>query len=314
MPSIYSACPRCRTTFRSGGFARCPNDGQAVVTGAGDLLVGTVLAGRYRVDEVLGQGGIGRVYRCRHVRISREYAVKVPFGELAAQAKVRRRIRNEAEAAGRLQHPNVVGIVDVGETAEGLLYLAMDLADGESLEAVIARGPIGQARALRMLTQMLEGLAHAHERGVIHRDLKPDNVIVGRDRHGRDRLRIVDFGLAVIGEHGSRFTTQGMVMGTPAYMAPEQCTGDELDARTDLFALGLVLYQMLAGRLPFDGAAVEIARDNLDTPLPALRDRAPDVAVDPRLEGLVRWLTEKRPAHRPANARAALRACSAIVL
>src|SRR6185503_18739502 len=114
------------------------------------------------------------------------------------------------------------------------------------------------------------------------------------DDRGRDRARVVDFGLAVIArEHASRFTTEGTVMGTPVYMAPEQCTGEPLDARTDLFALGLVLYQMLAGRLPFDGSAVEIARDNLERPLPPLRERAPGIAVDPALEALVRWLTEK---------------------
>jgi serine/threonine-protein kinase len=299
-----SSCPVCRAVFR-GGFLRCPRDGAELGSAEVDPLVGTVLVGRYQIESVIGEGGIGRVYRARHTRMSRRYAIKVPFGELGYDTKVRQRFLQEAEATSRLQHPNVIGVVDVGETEAGLLYMAMDLAEGTSLAEVVARGPIGRDRALGILAQIAEGLGHAHGRGLIHRDLKPENIILERDAAGGDRVRIVDFGIAILrdaeGQSG-RLTTEGIVLGTPHYMAPEQATAQEIDHRTDLFALGLILYEMLAGVLPFDGTPVEVARKNLGAEVPRITSRVPGLVVDRHLEALAFWLLEKKPAARPQSA------------
>jgi serine/threonine-protein kinase len=283
-----------------GGFQRCPNDGARLASGGDDPLVGTILAERYQIDAVIGDGGIGRVYRARHVRMSRQFAIKVPFGELGYDRKARARFANEAEAASRLSHPNVIGVVDVGETSEGLFYMAMDLAEGENLGDALAGGPLPEARVLAILAQLSDGLAHAHERGLVHRDLKPDNVTLTAGPDGAEQIRIVDFGLAIVDAEATRdrLTTEGVVLGTPHYMAPEQATDEALDFRTDLFAVGLIAYELLAGVHPFDGAPVDVARQNLSRELPPIVERA-GVHVDPLLEALVRWLTEKEPSRRP---------------
>jgi serine/threonine-protein kinase len=299
-----ASCPTCHAVFR-GGFLRCPRDGALLSSADVDPLVGTVLAERYQIESVIGEGGIGRVYRARHVRMSRRFAIKVPFGELGYDDKVRARFLQEAEATSRLQHPNVIGVVDVGETAAGLLYMAMDLAEGVSLAEVIFQGPLARDRAASIAEQIAEGLAHAHERGLVHRDLKPENIILEPDGAGGDRARIVDFGIAILRDadgNSGRLTTEGIVLGTPHYMAPEQATNQEIDHRTDLFALGLILYEMLAGVLPFDGNPVEVARKNLGADPPRITTRVPGLAADPHLQALAFWLMQKRPAERPQRA------------
>ena len=300
-----ASCPTCHAVFR-GGFQRCPQDGAELAHDGIDPLVGTVLAERYQIESVIGEGGIGRVYRARHVRMSRRYAIKVPFGELAYDTKVRARFLQEAEATSRLQHPNVIGVVDVGETAAGLLYMAMDLAEGTSLAEVIhQQGPLAPSRVLRIAEQMAEGLGHAHERGLVHRDLKPENVILEREGTPDERVRIVDFGIAILRDadgNSGRLTTEGIVLGTPHYMSPEQACNLEIDNRTDLFALGLIIYEMLAGVLPFDGTPVEVARKNLGAQPPRITQRVAGLVPDPHLQALAFWLMEKRPEARPQRA------------
>jgi serine/threonine-protein kinase len=296
-----SACPTCKAVFR-GSFRRCPNDGALLIAGAADPLVGEYLAGRYLIEAIIGDGGLARVYRARHARMSRRFAIKVPFGEIGYDRKARARLANEAEAASRLDHPNVIGVVDVGETTEGLFFLAMDLADGPSLAHLLARGPIAPAEAFGLFAQLTAGLAHAHERGLVHRDLKPDNVIVSTGADGAPLVQVIDFGLALLDDDGPRvrLTTEGLVVGTPFYMAPEQATDEVLDARTDLFALGIMLFELLAGVLPFDGGPTEVARQNVAAPLPSIRARA-GREVEPVAEALVVWLTRKRAAERPSR-------------
>ena len=295
-------CPKCLAVFRTG-FRACPRDGEALEETRVDPLVGKTFAGRYQIESLIGEGGIGRVYKARHARMSRRYAVKIPYGEVAYDPKVRARFANEAEAASRLSHPNVVGVVDFGETETGLLYMAMDYADGQSLAQLITEsGPLERSWVIRFTRDIAEGLAHAHDRGLIHRDLKPDNIIIEREG---DRPRIVDFGLAIFREQeGGRMTTQGTVLGTPHYMAPEQATGQEIEPRTDLFALGLTMYEMLAGVLPFEGTPVQVARRNLSSPVPLIADRVPGLEVDPGLEALCHHMLAKRAEERPASAHA----------
>ncbi|MGE0397278.1 MAG: serine/threonine protein kinase [Kofleriaceae bacterium] len=270
------------------------------------FLVGQVLAGRYWLQEHLGRGAMGDVFRARHAKVPRTFAVKVLHPELVADEKTCLRFEREAELAGRLHHRNVISVIDVGETARSR-YLVMEYAEGVSLVDVIAGQPMSTSRVINLAKQICDGLQHAHEHELVHRDLKPENIIV--ERTGDDEVpRIVDFGLAILRDHASpesmdRLTTRGIVLGTPHFLAPETALGKELDHRIDLFALGVIMYEMMTGVMPFDGDGVEVAGHNLRTPTPAMSVRAPGVEVDPLLEALVHKLLEKKPDDRPQSAR-----------
>ena len=275
-----------------------------------DTLVGRVLAERYQILHRLGEGAMGVVYKARHVKVGRLFAVKVLHARALEDAKVVLRFEREAELAGRLRHPNVIGVVDVGEI-DNTRYMVMDFVEGPDLAKLLDEAPMPPERIIRLVRQMLEGLHHAHEQGLIHRDFKPENVIVERDSHGGELPRIVDFGIALLREGGDagdgqgRLTTNGLVLGTPHYMAPEQAVADPIDHRIDLFAMGIVIYEMLSGRLPFDGSGAEVARANLLLDPPPISKRVPDLVVDPLLEAFARRLMAKKRDARPATARAA---------
>jgi hypothetical protein len=276
-----------------------------------DKLIGEVLANRYQIELRLGEGAMGVVYRARHVKVGRPFAVKVLHPQFLADDKVAQRFEREAELAGRLRHPNVIGVVDVGETAEGYRYMVMDYVEGSDLAALLGEAPMPPQRIIHLVRQLLEGLYHAHEQGLIHRDFKPENVIVERDTHGAEVPRIVDFGIAILREGGEspespgRLTTNGLVLGTPHYMAPEQAVADPVDHRIDLFALGIVIYEMLCGKLPFDGSGAEVARANLMLDPPRISQRVPYLEVDPLLEAFARRLMAKSRNARPPTAKAA---------
>jgi serine/threonine-protein kinase len=275
-----------------------------------DALRGRVFADRYRIDERIGDGAMGVVYRARHVKLDRSFAVKVLHAQLLANDKVRRRFEREAEVAAKLRHENVIGVVDVGETPEGLRYLVMDFVEGETLGTVISRGAMAPARVIELARQLCEGLQHAHDAGLIHRDFKPDNVMVERDRDGAETPRIVDFGIALLRDEASqtereRLTTAGVVLGTPHYMAPEHATGGQVDHRIDLFALGVICFEMMTGRLPFAGEGAEVARANMMFEPPPMRVVAPGVDIDPLLEAFTRKLMARAVVHRIQSARAA---------
>jgi len=279
--------------------------------GTPDKLLGEVLANRYQIEERLGEGAMGAVYRAKHVKVGRAFAVKVLHPHLLLDAKIQQRFEREAELAGRLRHPNVIGVIDVGETPDGMRYMVMDFAAGPDLAALLSEAPMPPPRVIRLVRQLLEGLYHAHEAGLVHRDFKPENVIVERDSHGAEVPRIVDFGIAIVREGGestegpSRLTTNGLVLGTPHYMAPEQAIADPIDHRIDLFALGIMIYEMLSGKLPFDGSGVEVARANLLLDPPPISERVPHLEVDPLLEAFARRLMAKKRDMRPATAMAA---------
>lgn len=251
---------------------------------------------------------MGTVYRAFHSKVRREFAVKILHKSLMGNPKVVKRFEREAELAGRLRHMNVVSVVDVGLTYNGLCYMAMDFAPGETLASILDEGPLSESRMLDLAKQLCAGLQHAHDVGLVHRDFKPDNVIIEQSTGGREVARIVDFGVAILREDAEdiesreRLTTKGIVVGTPHYMAPEQARGEGVDHRVDLFALGLICYEMLTGKLPFEGSGVDVARANLLHATPAMGVRAPTVKVDPVLEAIVRQMLEKDPAARPPSA------------
>ena len=279
--------------------------------GAYDKLIGEVLANRYQIESRLGEGAMGAVYRAKHVKVGRAFAVKVLHPRLLEDKKTLQRFEREAELAGRLRHPNVIGVVDVGETGDGLRYMVMDFAEGPDLASLLSESPFPPQRVITLTRQMLEGLYHAHEAGLIHRDFKPENVIVERDSHNAEVPRIVDFGIAILREGGEstdapgRLTTNGLVLGTPHYMAPEQAVADPIDHRIDLFALGIMVYEMLCGKLPFDGSGAEVARANLLLDPPLISERVPYLEVDPLLEAFARRMMAKKRDLRPATAKVA---------
>ncbi|WP_428267708.1 protein kinase domain-containing protein [Haliangium sp.] len=296
-------CRTCHAVFRHR-FPRCPLDGSELHRSDDDPLVGVTLAERYLIEDCIGEGGMGRVYRARHTRMSRRFAIKVLFGDLAADETSRQRFEREAEAASRLQHPNLVSVVDFGHTPGGLLYLAMELVPGHSLRTLINdQAPFSAERAVSIVRQLAAGLEHAHARGLVHRDFKPDNVLVTSTADG-ELAKILDFGIARILEDGTgkQLTTDGMVMGTPAFMSPEQAAGKSIDHRADLFALGMSMYEMLCGRLPFDGDPMAILHQNLAVEPPPMSERA-GFPIEPTLQTLVSQLLAKQVEDRFQSAR-----------
>lgn len=251
-------------------------------------LIGTILAGRYRIDALLGEGGMGAVYRGHHLHLRRDFAIKVLHPDVTRDPDIGRRFEREAQSAARLDHPNCIQVTEFGTTDDGTRYMVMQLLEGAELQDLI-RGPMEPLRALDLFLQILRGLEHAHSKGVIHRDLKPQNVFVSRDEKGEEVLKIVDFGIAklVSGEGAAeQMTRAGMVFGTPLYMSPEQCLGLTVDARSDLYSAGILLYLMLSGRLPFVGDdPVAVIRMQVSQDPPPLPEHVPTdlAAIDLRL-------------------------------
>jgi serine/threonine protein kinase len=278
-------------------------------TAAVDEMIGQIVLDRYLIESELGAGAMGAVYKGRHVKLKRPVAIKVLHDELVHEPTMRARFLREAHIAAKLSHVNVIGVLDVGETHAGRQVMVMEFAEGPTLTEVMTVAP-ARRRVIQLVRQLLQGLAHAHGEGLIHRDLKPDNIIVEISQDGTEIPRIVDFGIAILrepdGEFGERLTASGMMLGTPLYMAPEQAQCDPIDHRADLFSLGVIVYEMLAGKPPFEGTSMEIAVANISRDPPPIAKRAPNREVDPALELYARKLMARRAEHRFATAKEAL--------
>ncbi|HEX7174276.1 MAG TPA: serine/threonine-protein kinase, partial [Pyrinomonadaceae bacterium] len=307
-------CPTCGRQF-AADVTNCPDDGAllradatiAIDAAAADPLVGRVLDEKYRLDARLGEGGMGTVYRATHLLIERPVAVKVLNSRLVTDESARERFRREARAAGRLQHTNAVAVTDFGETKDGLVYLVMELLEGRPLREVVAReAPLDPARAVSVMLQVSAAVAAAHEAGVIHRDLKPGNIFVVQRPSAPHIVKVLDFGIAKIAEDADgnpadTLTGTGVMIGTPRYMSPEQCDGAELTPAADVYSLGVILYEMLAGQTPFSGAtplALALKHSSETPPRPS--EFAP--GIQPALEAVVLHALEKSPDERPADA------------
>lgn len=270
-----------------------------------DPRIGATLEEKYRIDARIGAGGAGTVYRATRLAIGDSVAVKILHAERLKEPEAEERFRREAQAAARLRHGNVVTIHDFGVSDDGTLFLVMELAEGESLRHLIEReGRLQPPVAVEILAQVCSALEEAHAQGVVHRDIKPDNIFVTRGPTGL-RVKVLDFGIARIGYLAPEgdLTQAGRVLGTPHYMSPEQCLGEELDGRSDLYSLGVVLYEMLSGSVPFDAStpmAIVIQQVN-ETPTP-LHERNPDIS--PAAEAVVDAVLQKRRDDRPASATA----------
>jgi eukaryotic-like serine/threonine-protein kinase len=275
-------------------------------------LIGRTVLERFVVEEQVGRGAMGTVYRGHHNRLERTVAIKVMHDHLTGEPVLRERFRREGQLAAKLNHLNVVSVLDVGDAPDGKPVMVMEYAAGTSLGEVMDEGALPVPRMLDLLAQILRGLEHAHGVGLIHRDLKPDNVIL-TSGDGGEVARIVDFGIAVLrapdeSVEGGRLTASGMIIGTPQYMAPEQARAERVDHRADLYALGIIMYEMLAGITPFVGSAMEVALLKIDNDPPPFTVRAPHVVVDRVLEAYMRKLLARHPSDRFATAQSALEA------
>jgi tRNA A-37 threonylcarbamoyl transferase component Bud32 len=221
-------------------------------------LVGKVIDGKYRLLRLIGEGGMGAVYEAEHIRINRKVAIKVMLPEMTLDRTCRDRFLREAESASAIGHPNIIEVHDVGVEEDGTAFIVMELLRGRSLEEVIVeQGVVEHSRAVAIAVQVLSALAEAHRKGIVHRDIKPDNIFIAIDGRTRQRIKVIDFGVAMFSESTGAplgLTQPGTVLGTPYYLAPEQARGlKDLDHRIDIWSVGVVLYEMITGRRPFEG-------------------------------------------------------------
>jgi serine/threonine-protein kinase len=308
-----ATCPKCHHDVTPGA-SFCGSCGAAVVApqlqGAPhDPFIGQTFKGTYFVEVRIGGGGMGDVYRARHVTLDAPIAIKLLKRSLLSDPSLVQRFHREARSASRLRHPNVISVTDFGETEDGTLYMAMEYVAGKSLAQIIAEEfPFPERRIVHIGQQILSALSEAHANDILHRDLKPENVMLEARRNEPDAVKVLDFGLAKIqlpGTRGATLTQAGLVCGTPGYMSPEQWSGEPLDVRSDLYSVGVILYEMLTGRLPHEAETpMEMVRKHLTetiAPPSAYRGQG---AVSPDLEALVmRALSAERDG-RPASADA----------
>jgi eukaryotic-like serine/threonine-protein kinase len=266
-----------------------------------DSLIGRTIDGRYQVLELLGEGGMGVVYRCRRRIFDNEVAVKILRSDFAKHTEATERFVTEAKAASSIGHPHIVSVLDFGELADGSVYFAMEYVQGKTLGELIESGELrGSPRIARIGRQIAEGLGAAHEIGIVHRDLKPENVLVTQNDAG-DFVKILDFGIAKVVGAQNKITRAGAIFGTPHYMSPEQCRGSAVENRSDIYSLGVILYELATGRPPFDSEnPLGILSQHLNVkPVPP--SEAPGVLpLPPGLEAVILACLAKEPHDRPA--------------
>jgi len=332
-------CPRCGSRFENGARF-CPNDGSPLIEVAGGparqaegpapeptsktsvrravapkpaapaeragSLTAQILDGRYQVLRKLGEGGMSYVYQAREINSGQTVAIKVLSPKLGADQSSVERLRREAGLAMRLDHPNVCRILRLGETEDGLIYLVMPYLEGELLsDREVKVGPMEPDLAIPILAQVCAGLFHAHQLHIVHRDLKPENIMLVPDEALGDRAVVMDFGLAKENRAGAglaKLTATGIILGTPEFMSPEQIRGKPLDARSDIYALGIVAFEMFTGKLPFQGRnAQEMMIARLRGQPATLRQYRPDLPA--ALEKVLAQSMDANPERRFADAR-----------
>lgn len=299
-------CPQCESSYEGVDFETCPDDGARLFRRSerpDDPLVGTVLDKRFRIDEPLSEGGMGAVYLATQLSVSRQVALKVVRSELDEDGPFIDRFFREAQVIADLSHPNIVRLIDFGQDEpRDILYLVMELVRGTEMGDVLAKGRLDPALAIQTANQICAGLTEPHSRGIVHRDLKPANIILVPSSDGTFQVKIVDFGIARTADGGTQLTKTGMICGTPAYLSPEQAQNLEVDARTDLYSLGVVLFEMLTGHLPFRGpSGLQLLMEHVQRPAPDLSAAYPGQIPAP-IGDLVADLMAKDPDDRPAGA------------
>ena len=277
------------------------------MTNPNDALIGTLAAGRYRVLKLLGEGGMGQVYLAEHVAIEKRVALKILRVEFAGKGEIVTRFQQEAISASRIKHPNVLDVFDFGQLENGCFFLAMEFLEGNDLaDELSRRHTISPASGIRISMQLCRALAAAHANGVVHRDMKPENVFLQRTVDGEEIIKIVDFGIAqlrskdaAVVETKRRLTRTGMIFGTPEYMAPEQASGKHADPRSDIYSVGIIMYEMFTGAVPFTGDTfLGVLAKHLSDPTPPLKAVCPEIAISSSLQAVIMRALEKDPTVR----------------
>jgi serine/threonine protein kinase len=292
-------CPRCGREYENANTL-CPADG-TVLEKTEDALLGQTLAEKYRIEELINEGGMGAVYRATHVLMDKTVAIKVLHPALAADDKIVARFSREARAASRISHPHALSVTDFGESENGVVFLVMEYLKGETLKEVIRNeGPLPLPRVVEIIRQVCGALEAAHAEGVVHRDLKSDNIML-IDVGGGDWAKVLDFGIAKIKEKVGQdpaLTAPNLIIGTPQYMSPEQCSqAAEIDSRSDIYSLGVILYEMLVGHVPFTGESpTAIMMKHLQEPPPSALEERKDLPAS--VGRVVMRAMAKRPEDR----------------
>lgn len=298
-------CPDCGTTYPDDTVF-CSKDGKSLPIDEKQTdLIGMVIAERYSVKKLLGEGGMGKVYLAEHLRLPQKAAIKVLHQDMVKDSNAKARFKLEAANAARIEHDRVARVFDYGETREGFVYIAMEFVPGVTLRQLLDQeGRLGAVRAANIVYQVAEGLDAAHRLTIVHRDLKPDNILVITDDGGTDRCKVVDFGIAkATNDTGTQLTQMGMLVGTPEFMSPEQVLGEKLDGRSDVYALALVAFEMFSGGLPFEGNTPErkLTARLIQDPR-TLADVAPDIEWPDALQAAFSHALQREPESRTASA------------
>ncbi len=302
--------------------------GRPPAKGGPKSLIGSTISDRYKIERLLGEGGMGAVYQAEHTLMRKRMAIKVLHPEMTRQPEVVARFEREAMAAAHIDHPHVVTATDFGKLEDGSFFLALEFVEGKSLREVIALGRLELGRALHVARQIAAALSRAHALKIVHRDLKPENVMLVEREGDPDFVKVLDFGIAKVqigelttGDVGQAgpgqpvLTQAGMVYGTPEYMAPEQALGQPVDARADLYALGCITYEMLCGVRPFDAESkVALLGMQVTAPVPPMATKAPDANIPPEVEALVKRLLAKEASERLGDARELIEGITAVMI
>ena len=317
-PSNRSDSSATKAEGRGTPPAREPSQGKkgdrpSQRPGGAESLIGTVLSGRYLMERLIGEGGMGAVYQAQHTHMHKRLAVKVLHAEMSRLPEVVARFEREAMAAAHIEHPNVAAATDFGKLDDGSFFLVLEYVEGQGLREAISAGRLELGRALHVMRQIASALWRAHALGIVHRDLKPENVMLVRREEDPDFVKVLDFGIAkvpvgsFIGEQkvpGQALTQLGMVYGTPEYMAPEQALGQPVDVRADLYALGAITFEMVTGTRPFDHESkVTLLGMHVTAPIPSMSQRAPTANVPPEIEAIVTKLLAKEAGARFQDAK-----------
>jgi serine/threonine protein kinase/tetratricopeptide (TPR) repeat protein len=308
VPVKARVCRTCNKQFRTGDSVTCPDDGGTIVDAQKDPLIGQIFAEKYEIIDVLGEGGMSIVYKARHRHMDRIVAVKLLLEHLVADKTALARFEHESKAASSLSHQNIVTVHDFGMTKTGQAYFVMDCLEGETLAEVLERKKrLPLQDALNIFKQTCDGLHHAHKKGVVHRDLKPSNLVLMTQDDASTLVKIVDFGIAKLlpkdGKPRQNITQTGEIVGSPLYMSPEQCNGKSMDHRSDIYSLGCLMYETLAGEPPLMGDTfVNTVVKHINVPPPPFSETAPDAGIPAQVEACILKCLAKNPDERYQSA------------